>query len=356
MSGLSKEFRTKGGSVHALRSVELDFAEGKLTVLLGPSGCGKTTLLRCIAGLEEPTGGTIRLGARVLYDRRKHINIPTNRRNVGMVFQSYALWPHLTVARNIAFPLRRQGVAKQDVESRVSEALSLVHCEDLGGRYPAELSGGQQQRIALARAVVSKPDVLLFDEPLSNLDAELRVRMRTEIKKLQQQAGTTAIYVTHDQEEALALADQLVVMKDGGVLQRGSAQEIYDRPQSELVARFVGAANIVPILGVSEHGVVQTPLGDVSLGTSGGALSGGGRNPVLAIRKEDIRFKPDVAGADGNTFKAFVRVQEFQGDHRITVFQVNGTELIAKLAKEHVLAPGTECCIELPSDKCLVVG
>jgi iron(III) transport system ATP-binding protein len=243
------------GPVAALDSFSLTVAPGGMTILLGESGCGKSTALNAIAGLIEPSSGRIRLGDNVLYEgrgRRATTNASPNHRNIGMVFQSYALWPHLSVLDNVMYPLRRQRVPRADAERRAREALAVVRCEILGDRNPGELSGGQQQRVALARAIVSRPKLLLFDEPLSNLDAGLRRGLRDELARLHRELGFTGVYVTHDQSEALSLGTDVAVMSGGRVVQSGKPAEIYERPATEYVARFFGA-NVIPgrIIGAS---------------------------------------------------------------------------------------------------------
>ena len=233
--GLSKRY----GEHAVVAGATLDVADGEFLVLLGPSGCGKTTTLRMIAGLVEPSGGTVRIGGTDV------TWLPPWRRNTGMVFQSYALFPHMTVAENVAFGLEMRKLAKAEVEARAREALRLVRLEAFGARLPRQLSGGQQQRVALARALAIRPDVLLLDEPLSNLDAKLREEVRIEIRELQRQLGLTTIMVTHDQEEALTVADRLVVMADGEIRQIGSQRDLYERPADRFVASFVGRSTFL---------------------------------------------------------------------------------------------------------------
>ena len=227
------------GDFTALNSVSLDIHEGEFFTLLGPSGCGKTTLLRMIAGFNSIEGGDFYFGEKRINDVAAH------KRDIGMVFQNYAIFPHLTVTENVAYGLKARKVGKKEIEKRVAEALELVQISHLADRKPNELSGGQQQRVALARAFVIEPSVLLMDEPLSNLDAKLRVQMRTVIKKLQRRLGITTIYVTHDQEEALAISDRIAVMKDGNIMQIGTPSEIYAKPQNPFVAGFIGVSNFL---------------------------------------------------------------------------------------------------------------
>jgi iron(III) transport system ATP-binding protein len=254
--GLSKSY----DGVPAVRSVDLDVPPGSLTFLLGPSGCGKSTMLRMIAGFVEPTAGSIRFGERDV------TSMAPERRNAGLVFQNYALWPHMTVAQNVAFGLEVRKMPKADIASRVDECLGLVRMREYAARTPNQLSGGQQQRVALARAIAFRPDVLLLDEPLSNLDAKLRIDMRAEIRRIVDELRMTTIYVTHDRDEALSLADSIVVMRSGDVVQRGTPRELYERPNSRFIAGFLGETNLVEgtvegIPGTDSMVQVRTPIG-----------------------------------------------------------------------------------------------
>ena len=256
-----KEF----GEVRALKGISVGIEKGELFFLLGGSGCGKTTLLRCIAGLENPTSGKIR------FDGEDVTALPTHKREAAMVFQSYALWPHMTVGQNVAFGLEERGVGKDEVKRRVGEALEMVRLEGYGERGIDQMSGGQQQRVSLARALVVRPKVLLLDEPLSNLDARLRVEMRTEIRRIVKENGLTAVYVTHDQEEALSVADRMAVMDFGEVLQVGSPEEVYRRPNCQIVAEFIGETNVF------QQGEF-------------GQFVGEGQGEILSVRPEAWRF------------------------------------------------------------------
>lgn len=238
-SVIIKDAVKKYGSFTALKGVNLEIKPGEFFTLLGPSGCGKTTLLRMIAGFNTIDGGAI------YFDEKKINDVEAHKRDIGMVFQNYAIFPHLTVEENVAYGLKAKKVPKAEIKERVAEALRLVQIENLKDRKPNELSGGQQQRVALARAFVIEPSVLLMDEPLSNLDAKLRVQMRTIIKKLQRRLGITTIYVTHDQEEALAISDRIAVMKDGNIMQVGSPEQIYKKPENNFVAGFIGVSNFI---------------------------------------------------------------------------------------------------------------
>ena len=238
---LSKHF----GAEVAVRELNLAVAEGEFVTLLGPSGCGKTTTLRCIAGLEHPDAGEVRIDGRIVASAQRGIYLPPEDRNIGMVFQSYAVWPHMTVFDNVAFGLRIRRVERARMRALTMKALELVGLAHLADRYATKLSGGQRQRVALARAIAYEPKVILFDEPLSNLDAKLREQMRVELVRLQREVGITSIYVTHDQAEALVMSDRVVVMADGAIQQIGDPQTIYARPANRFVAKFIGVANLV---------------------------------------------------------------------------------------------------------------
>jgi iron(III) transport system ATP-binding protein len=244
IEGLTKRFAGKPPTT-AMQDVQLEIEQGEFLVLLGPSGCGKTTTLRCLAGLETPDTGRISFGDRTVFDADRRVNIPPDKRNVGMVFQSYALWPHMTVRKNIGYPLRARKVKSEVAAAWISETAELVDCAALLDRYPAQLSGGQQQRVALARGLVARPDLLLFDEPLSNLDARLRDSVRAQLHELHARLGFTAVFVTHDQTEALALGDRLAIMRAGAIEQLDTPERIFEAPATEYVAEFIGMSNRV---------------------------------------------------------------------------------------------------------------
>ena len=280
---LVKEFGSfddPGGTVRAVDSVTLDVEDGELVTLLGPSGCGKTTLLRMLAGFEDPTSGDIFFGDKRMND------VPPNRRNIAMVFQSYAIFPHLNVKENIAFGLRLKNLPRQEIDERIATAADLVGLEELLSRQPSQLSGGQQQRVALARAIIMEPSVLLFDEPLSNLDAKLREQMRIDIRKLQQRLKITSIYVTHDQIEAMSISDRVVVMHQGRIEQTGPPRELYARPVNRFVASFIGKAAFLPSEKRSDES--WTLLGN-PWAPEGGADLPPGRYSVM-IRPEAVKL------------------------------------------------------------------
>ena len=279
------------GAVKVLPPLSLDIAKGELIALLGPSGCGKTTTLRIIAGLELPDAGTVHI------DGIDVTKLPPEKRGLGMVFQQYAVWPHRTVTANVAYPLERAGVAAGEIGARVRDALAMVHLDKLGDRKPGQLSGGQLQRVALARALVGRPRVLLLDEPLSNLDALLREEMRAEIRALQRRLSITTVLVTHDQAEALAIADRVAVLSAGHVEQLAPPMQVYREPATAFVARFVGGGNVIPAR--NEGGTLH--IGDGGAGNAGGAgasMAAPAGSPagavVIVVRPEDVR--PDPAG------------------------------------------------------------
>ena len=298
LTGLTKTY----GDFHAVAGVDLDIRQGELVVLLGPSGCGKTTTLRMIAGFIAPTAGEIRLGGNDITRQ------PPWRRNTGLVFQSYALFPHLSVADNVAFGLRMRKLPQPEIATKLTEVLRLVRLEGLANRLPRELSGGQQQRVALARALVIEPDILLLDEPLSNLDAKLRHEVRVEIRELQKELGLTTVMVTHDQEEALTMADRLVVMSNGQVQQVGSQRDLYENPANTFVAGFVGRTNFL-------HGRVETP--GVFRTESGLAVrcdeGAAGTGRTLALRPERLSLAAAPVAVADNCFPGTVEFASYLG-------------------------------------------
>jgi putative spermidine/putrescine transport system ATP-binding protein len=296
LESISKRY----GDFYAARDVSLDVKDGEFVVLLGPSGCGKTTTLRMVAGFIEPTSGTVRIGDRDV------TRLPSWKRNTGLVFQNYALFPHLTVNQNIAFGLEMRSTPKADIQARVQEALRLVRLEHLGDRLPAKLSGGQQQRVALARALVFHPDVLLLDEPLSNLDAKLRHEVRVEIRSLQQRLGITTIMVTHDQEEALTMSDRLVVMRDGAVRQVGSQRDLYERPADRFVADFVGRSSFIEGRMTDDRLVSKSGL-DIRCASR---VPG---DAVMALRPERVFIADKALDDTDNSFPGEVEFVSYMG-------------------------------------------
>ncbi len=346
--GVTKRF----GAVRAVDGVVLDIADGELFTLLGPSGCGKTTLLRLVAGFYRPDAGTIAFGDRVVNELAPHA------RNIGMVFQNYALWPHMTVFQNVAYGLGLRGLSAERVRARVAEGLRKVNLVGLEARYPGQLSGGQQQRVALARALVLNPDILLLDEPLSNLDAKIRVQVRAEIRKLQRELRITTVYVTHDQEEALSLSDRVAVMRDGHVLQVGTPRELYERPRSRFVADFVGTNNLVR--GTVRAGGDELLLVDTALGAMRARPVGPlqpGQPCVLAIRPENVAI--GAATPDGNRVRGRVSLAAYLGTTlRYDVDAADGTVLKADIRDpwHHDPLPlGAEVVLSFPASVTLAL-
>jgi ABC-type sugar transport system ATPase subunit len=321
--GVSKRF----GAHTALRSIDLDVHAGECLVLLGPSGCGKTTLLRVLAGLEHADAGRISIGDRVVTD------LEPAARDVAMVFQNYALYPHFTVFENIAFPLRARGVATADIETRVRAAASRVALDSLLDRRPAQLSGGQQQRVALARAIVRNPAVYLMDEPLSNLDAQLRLQTRTELKRLHHELGTTMVYVTHDQAEAMTLATRIAILHHGEIVQVGAPLELYRRPVNTFVATFLGnpPMNLLP---------VQVDRN----------FSSAENGHQIGIRPEDVQLATSPAsGWDAGR----VLVVEPMGSESLVTVEQNGHRIVARVAPDVRAEPGQQVWMRLPPDRVL---
>ena len=303
-------------AVPAVNGVSFDVAPGEHVTLLGPSGCGKTTTLRAIAGLEQPSGGSIRINGETMYSAAARRNVQAEKRGVSMVFQSYAVWPHMTVADNVAYGLRVRKLPKAEIAQQVARALDLVQMRGLAERSAALLSGGQQQRVALARAIAFSPSVLLFDEPLSNLDAKLRAEMRVELRALQHRLGVTSLYVTHDQEEALAISDRVVVMNVGRIEQIGSPEDIYNRPKTRFVADFVGSANLISG-SLEERGAGPGPVGFAAGGLrlkAWAAHAPRGSETCVAVRTAYIEMAGADRGGAVNCAPGTIRQRLFHGD------------------------------------------
>jgi iron(III) transport system ATP-binding protein len=316
IAGLRKNY----GAVAAVRQVDLHVDAGEMVTLLGPSGCGKTTTLNMIAGFEVQDAGTIRIGGRLISDPAARVSVPTSQRNLGMVFQSYGLWPHMNVAENVAYGLNLRRIGGDETRARVQDALRLVRLSDYAGRYPGQLSGGQQQRVSFARALVYRPDVLLLDEPLSNLDAALREEMRVELKDLQEKTGLTTIFVTHDQMEAMTMSDRIVVMNAGAVVQVGTPSEIYEFPASRFVAGFIGTTNLI------EGHVLANDSGMLSIEAAGRHLhctSAPDTAPgavLISVRPQDWQIGRSAPPGAPNVFESQVeKLLYMGGSHEIWV-------------------------------------
>jgi iron(III) transport system ATP-binding protein len=341
--GVTKRF----GSAVALDNVSLEIAQGRLLCLLGPSGCGKTTALRLVAGFIEPTAGEIVLGDRVVSSPKR--TLPPERRNVSMVFQSYALWPHMTVAENVGYGLTLRKVDRATIRRKVEDILATAKLSNLAERYPGELSGGQQQRVALARALIVEPETLLLDEPLSNLDANLREEMRFEVRRLHDEYRYTTIYVTHDQSEAMTTADLIAVMNHGSIEQLGTPEEIYERPRSEFVARFIGSSNVVTGAALDEHRI--SVAGTVLRG-SGGSFSPGTPG-AISIRQHDIALEAgEPRGSEENVLPATVTRNVFLGGNRDYIVQAaDGTQLRVLAPAGQNIPQGSKVRARQPADR-----
>jgi iron(III) transport system ATP-binding protein len=354
---LEKRFRReRGAGFAAVDDVTVDIRAGSMVTVLGPSGCGKTTLLRCIAGLEQPSAGEIWSGSKLLSSGKDGILVPPERRDFGMMFQSYAVWPHMSVFGNVAYPLKLRRWSKAKIEERVRGMLDVVGIAHLRNEYPARLSGGQQQRVALARALVCDPKVILFDEPLSNVDAKVREELRVELLAMQKRIGFAGLYVTHDQEEAMVISDRVVVMNDGKVLQEGSPREVYGRPNCRFVARFIGVANLwkgrLTRAAGDEDGVasVASEYGELAVSVENlpaGAVDG---DEVLVVaRPEGVsvsREKPEYPGRL-NVWPGVVRVEMFKGAHLELLADVGGHVVRGRGGLEETIPEGEDVYVSI---------
>jgi ABC-type Fe3+/spermidine/putrescine transport system ATPase subunit len=330
--------------------LSLSVRRGELMTLLGPSGCGKTTALRCLTGHMHPDAG------RILIDGQDVTDIPTHRRNLGMVFQSFALFPHLSVAENIEFPLMIRHMSKDERAKRVRAMMELVRLVGTESHFPRQLSGGQQQRVGLARALVYQPQVLLLDEPLSNLDAKLREEMRFEIREVQKRLGITAIYVTHDQEEALALSDRVAIMNQGRIQQVGTPEEIYEHPQSKFVADFIGLSAFIRARVVKvEGGVAEIMAGHATLKAPALDNLAPNQSLLLFIRPDDLEFATDPLGQ--NTLAGVVSKATYLGNRMDYRVQINdGAEVRVQADDAHRYNPGDQVCLHLPFGCCRLIA
>ena len=338
------------GPLTVIHAISFDVADGEFVTLLGPSGCGKTTTLRCIAGLDTPNSGSIAINGRTVSDPARNLFVPPHERDLGMVFQSYAVWPHLTVAENVAFPLTVKG--GRDTAAGVAWALDIVGMTKLASRRPSELSGGQQQRVALARAIAARPQLLLFDEPLSNLDARLRDRTRLEISRIQRELKVPTLYVTHDQTEALSMSDRVIVMEAGRIVQEGSPRELYQRPVNRFVADFIGNANFLHVRRVGRQWQLEdgSPV-EVDPATD----RDDGRSKIALLRPEAIRLDqtPVQALAGQNRLTGRVIGGMYLGPHVEYLVEVGADRLRAY--SRSALAPGSPATLTFNAQDCRLV-
>jgi len=342
LRNLTKSF----GKTEVIKGIDLEVADGEFVVLVGPSGCGKSTTLRIVAGLEDASGGDVIIGDKVVN------NLEPKDRNIAMVFQNYAIYPHMTVHRNIGFGLHSARLDKAEKDKRIREAAAILDLTDLLERRPAQLSGGQRQRVAIGRAMVRNPSVFLFDEPLSNLDAQLRAQMRLEIKKLHQDLGSTIIFVTHDQIEAMTLANRIVIMKDGLIQQIGTPTEVYQSPANMFVAQFIGSPcmNMVPGTTDADGTIALDGITPIPWPARGGSKPEAGRQVVVGVRPDDLR----VAGTppdDAMRLEATVTVVEPLGPDSLAYVNLNGHELVAKADGKQPPAVGQKVLLSAPPEE-----
>ena len=343
LRGLTKRF----GSLAVVDDVSLRIDHGQLVCLLGPSGCGKTTTLRLLAGFLEPSDGEIHVGDRLVSSKAR--TLPPEQRKMSMIFQSYALWPHMTVAENIIYGLRLRKIDRATIAKKLDVILKATKLEILAQRYPGELSGGQQQRVALARALIVEPETLLLDEPLSNLDANLREEMRFEVRRLHDAYRYTTVYVTHDQSEAMTTADLICVMNLGKIEQSGSPEEIYDRPRSEFVARFIGSSNVIKGKGLADG---RVDFAGIALLCTGEKIVAGAQTAV-SIRPHDITLTAKPPSQAENVVPAMVVRQVFLGDSRDYMVEVkDGTQLRTVTAAQENIPQGSAVWLHLPPERC----
>jgi iron(III) transport system ATP-binding protein len=346
LRGLVKRY----GNIAVVDDVSLRVEHGLLVCLLGPSGCGKTTTLRLIAGFVEPTAGEIAVGNRVVSSSAR--TLPPEQRNMSMIFQSYALWPHMTVAENVAYGLKLRKLDRATIAQKVADILATTKLDALAARYPGELSGGQQQRVALARALVIGPETLLLDEPLSNLDANLREEMRFEVRRLHDEYRYTTVYVTHDQSEAMTTADLIAVMNAGKIEQAGTPEEIYNRPRSEFVARFIGSSNVVK--GVAKDASHLALAGVVLRCTGEPMVAGNGA--AISIRQHEIRMLSDMPAQAQNVIPATVIRHVFLGNSRDYMVELaDETQLRVVASADQSIPQGEKVWLELPPQRCRVL-
>lgn len=356
IKGVTKDFRSEGKRIRALDEVDLTIPANQIFTLLGPSGCGKTTLLRCIVGLETPDAGEIAIGSEIVWSRAKNIYLPPEQRGLGMVFQTYAIWPHMNVFDNVAYPLQNRKVSQEEIRSRVAKVLEFVQLEGFEKRPATDLSGGQQQRVALARALVAEPKVILFDEPLSNLDAKLREATRKELRRFLTELKITAVYVTHDRVEALTLSDQIAVMRAGRIIEIGDPKKIYFNPDHRFVADFIGRANLIPgrVRALDEaHAVIASAVGEI-VACNRQQLAVGAET-MVCVRPEFIKIVATGAAPARNAFRAKVESLVFVGEAYEGEIRIGKTLLTMTVEPTVRITEGDEIVVSFHPDHCLLL-
>ncbi|MDQ6619166.1 MAG: ABC transporter ATP-binding protein [Pseudomonadota bacterium] len=342
LRGLTKRY----DGIASVDAIDLSVAHGEFVCLLGPSGCGKTTTLRMIAGFLEPDEGSIVVGSKTVSS--PGTVVPPERRNMSMLFQSYAIWPHMTVRNNVGYGLKMQRVGDTERRERTDALLHATRLDVQAERYPGELSGGQQQRVALARALAPKPDILLLDEPLSNLDANLRGEMRFEIRRLHDEFQYTSLYVTHDQTEAMTMADRIVIMNAGRIEQIGTPAEVYERPSSEFVARFIGASNVLDVVHLGNQ---RVELAGREIEVQEGDFTPAGERMRLCVKMHDLEILPEGRSAERNVVPGVVRKHAYLGSHRDYIVDI-GQEVMITAPADLELAPGSAVAVRFPGKRC----
>ena len=357
ITGLTRDFHSEGKRIRALDHIDLTIAANRIFTLLGPSGCGKTTLLRCIVGLETPDEGEIAIGGEVVWSRKKNIFLPPEKRGLGMVFQTYAIWPHMNVFDNVAYPLQSRKVSRQEIRNRVAKVLEFVQLEGFEKRPATDLSGGQQQRVALARALVAEPRVILFDEPLSNLDAKLREATRKELRRFLTELKITAVYVTHDRLEALTLSDVIAVMQSGRIVETGDPKKIYFNSDHKFVADFIGRANLIPgrVAAIEPpHAFVDSAMGRITASNSREIAVGS--EATVCVRPEFIKVPAPGAPGGRNCFRGKVESLVFVGEAYEAEIRIGKTAIKLTLEPTAGVGEGEEIEVSFHPDHCFLLS
>jgi iron(III) transport system ATP-binding protein len=357
VSALTKSYSKD--SVKAVNGIDFEVPTGTILTLLGPSGCGKTTTLRCVAGLERADEGEIDLFGDTVFSAAQNIAVHPSKRQVGMIFQSYAIWPHMTVFQNVAYPLKGKKMGRDEMRRRAMEAISLVNLEGMEDRPAPKLSGGQQQRVALARAIAGDPKIFLLDEPLSNLDAKLREEMRGQIRTLQRKLGITSLYVTHDQIEALSISDQIAIMDCGEILELGTPRDIYLHPKSQFAAQFIGLTNIIPAKWMGreneDQARLKAPFAQLICDRASELSSEAGSRAIVLIRPENVELSPQPHPSGTNVWKGHVTSSNFLGEYIDCTILCGETEIRARVNPFLAAEDGTELYLHVPPERCSLI-